>query len=391
MIFYRSIYRLNNIFLHVESEKCYVKRNTCYIKSTSCLKVITLYKKMEFKCNYCEISFKRNCDLVRHSLTIKCKEKRDAFNINIKSKTVISKLEEELKLYKINKLEYSDKIKLLELEISKITQENILLKGENKALEKSNESFRNIVEKAATKTTIKNNNNYSHNNYLNHISTEPIKMSEILKQIKQFVNCKTVMYDDNDFHDHIVDNILKDKNGKDKVLCTDINRKNFTYKDEISGELISDPELERLREQFKKGSDIREIRRELLEKLVIEYEDNGSVGIDPYKRFSEIIQKLNFGTPFVDHVAKKTYVKRCSSFKTENVSEINPFHHFIHSVGQGDPTGTEDINKILSVINPLEDILYNEQVDNSEEEEYKKLLEEFGNEPQSGESFDECE
>ena len=308
---------------------------------------------MEFKCNYCEISFKRNCDLARHSLTIKCKEKRDAFNINIKSKTVISKLEEELKLYKINELKYIDKIKLLELELSKITQENTLLKSENKSLEKSNESFRKIVEKAATKTTIKNNNSYNHNNYLNYISTEPLKMSEIPKQIKQFVNCETVMYDDSDFHDHIVDNILKDKNGKDKVLCTDINRKNFTYKDETSGELISDPELERLREQFKKGSDIRQIRRDLLEKLVVEYEDNGSIGVDPYKRFSDIIQKLNFGTPFVDHVAKKTYVKRCTTVKTNNSLEKN----------------NETIDKI-------EDIEYSE-------EEYQKLLEEFGDDPQS--------
>ena len=63
------------------------------------------------------------------------------------------------------------------------------------------------------------------------------------------------MYDNDDFHNHIVDNILKDKDGKDKVLCTDINRKNFTYKDEKSGELISDPELERLREQLKKGGE----------------------------------------------------------------------------------------------------------------------------------------
>ena len=278
---------------------------------------------MEFKCNYCEISFKRNCDLVRHSLTIKCKEKRDAFNINIKSKTVISKLEEELKLYKINELEHIDKIKLLELELSKITQENILLKSENKALEKSNESFRNIVEKAATKSTVKNN--YNHNNYLNYISTEPLKISEIPNKLKQIVNCNTVMYNDNKFHEHIVDNILKDKSGKDKVLCTDINRKNFSYKDEKSGELISDPELEKLREQLKNGYDIKKIRKDLLEKLVNEYEENDCLGTEPYKQFSEIIQKLNFGTPFVDHVAKKTYIKtKCNTneFDIEN-EEMN--------------------------------------------------------------------
>jgi hypothetical protein len=189
--------------------------------------------------------------------------------------------------------------------VSKLIQENTSLKSENKSLEKSNESFRKIVEKAATKTTIKNNNNYSHN-YLNYISTEPLKMSEIPKQIKQFVNCETVMYDDSDFHDHIVDNILKDKNGKDKVLCTDINRKNFTYKDETSGELISDPELERLTDQLRKGADVKSLKRDLLEKLIKKYEDSG---VDPYKEFYDMLQKLEFGSPFVDHVAKKTYVK----------------------------------------------------------------------------------
>ena len=148
---------------------------------------------------------------------------------------------------------------------------------------------------------------------MNYISSEPLKISDIPKQLKQIVNCDTVMFNDNEFHDHIVDNILKDKNGKDKVLCTDINRKNFSYKDEKSGELVSDPELEILREQLKKGTDIKQIRKDLLEKLVTEYEENGSVGIDPYKQFSEIIQKLNFGIPFVDHVAKKTYIKTKNS------------------------------------------------------------------------------
>ena len=190
------------------------------------------------------------------------------------------------------------------------------LNNEIKILEKSAEDYRKIVEKVATKST-NTVKNYNHNNYLNYISTEPLKISEIPKQLKNIVTCDTVMYDDSDFHNHIVDNILKDKDGKDKVLCTDINRKNFTYKDENSGELISDPELERLREQLKKGTDVRKIRKDLLEKLVNEYEENGCIGIDPYKQFSEIINKLNFGTPFIDHVAKKTYVK------TKNEKSLN--------------------------------------------------------------------
>ena len=77
--------------------------------------------------------------------------------------------------------------------------------------------------------------------------------------------------------------------------------------------MISDPELEKLREQLKKGTDIRKIRRELLEKLVNEYEENGRIGTDPYKLFSDIIQKLNFGSPFIDHMAKKTYIRSKNS------------------------------------------------------------------------------
>ena len=148
---------------------------------------------------------------------------------------------------------------------------------------------------------------------MNYISAEPLKFNDIKTQVKQIVNCDTIMYNENEFHEHIVDNILKDKDGKDKVLCTDINRKNFSYKDENSGEIISDPELERLRDQLKRGTDIKQIRKDLLEKLVNEYEENDNIGIDPYKKFSDIIQKLNFGSPFVDHVAKKTYIKTKSN------------------------------------------------------------------------------
>jgi hypothetical protein len=130
------------------------------------------------------------------------------------------------------------------------------------------------------------------------------------------------MFDDNEFHEHIVDNILRDENGKDKILCTDINRKNFSYKDENSGELISDPELERLREQLKKGTDMNEIKiikRDLLNKLIEKYE---GTNIDPYVKFYDIIKKLDFGNPFVEHIAKKTYVKTKGNLDNSEIENI---------------------------------------------------------------------
>ena len=262
----------------------------------------------------------------------------DICNTKISSKYILSKhkqtescqkVKRELE-YNNNIINFNNKIKFLENEIEELKSQNnkkdiiiINLENKNKTLEEKSEEYRKIVEKAATKSTktVNNNNNnnnkntYTHNNYLNYISNEPIKFSELSNQLKSFVNTNSIMFDENDFHDHIVDNILKDEDGKDKVLCTDINRKNFSYKDERSGELICDPELERLRDKLKKGSDIKSVKKELLDKLIEKYENTNT---DPYLKFYEILKKLDFGNPFVEHVAKKTYIKTKSNHSSIN-------------------------------------------------------------------------
>jgi hypothetical protein len=257
-------------------------------------------------CNICEIKLSHSKNINQHQKTEKCQ--------NIKR--LIENKEKNNLLKIIN----------IEKEIQELKEKNKLLEKQNEdkdnqimILKEKSEEYRKIVEKVALKTTTKTINKYTQNNYMNYLSIEPLKISEIPKQIKQLINCDNVMWNNNDFHDHIVDNILKDKNGKDKILCTDINRKNFSYKDEKSGELISDPELENLREKLTNGTDLRKLRSDLLKKLIKEYEDNGYTGIDPYEKFYEILQKLNFGNPFVDHVAKKTYIKT----KTNETNEIN--------------------------------------------------------------------
>lgn len=253
---------------------------------------------MSFTCEYCENSFTTKNHLLRHYKSDSCQKIQ---------KLIIKYEKQKNETIEDIKIEYGLKLTSLQEDINKLQQQlkerDIYIKN----LEKSSDEYRKIVEKAATKTTVKN---YTHNNYLNYISAEPIRFSEIPNQLKEFVNCETIMYDDSDFHDHIVENILKDENGKDKLLCTDINRKNFSYKDETSGELVCDPELERLREQLKKGADIKSVKREVLNKLVSKYEGTHT---DPYMKLYEMVKKLEFGNPFVEHVAKKTYVKTKST------------------------------------------------------------------------------
>lgn len=258
----------------------------------------------EVICDICDSVIKRDKDLPRHKRSETCKKIYDI--IQRKEKEYQSKLQ----LYEKEKLKLQNEIEEIK-DINKLLQEkNKTLQSEVSILKEKSEEYRSIVEKAAIKstTTVNNSKNtYNNNNYLQYISTEPIKWNDIPKMLSEVVNVDTICYDENDFHDHIIDNILKDENGNDKVLCTDINRKNFSYKDEISGELISDPELEKLREQLRSGVDIKIVRKDLINFLTRKYENKPDVDI--YEKYYLLTRKLDFGNPFVCRAAKKTYIK----------------------------------------------------------------------------------
>ena len=257
---------------------------------------------MNYTCENCNINFSTKRRLNSHLETEKHKTILNLFefwknkhNNELQKKDI---LYNEL-LNKNNQLQ--DKIIILE-------NNNNELKNEIVSLNKISEEYRKIVEKCASKVTnVVNNKNTYNNNHLNYISSEPINFKELKQNLSKIITVNSMLYDDDAFNNHIINNILRDENGKDKVLCTDINRKNFSYKDETSGELISDPELEKLREKLRNGVDIKIVRHELLYKLLEKYRDRPD--IDPYEKLCYFLEKLEFGDPFVVQVAKKTYIK----------------------------------------------------------------------------------
>ena len=324
----------------------------------------------------------------------------DFCNTKISSKYILSKHKQTESCQRIKReIEYSKNIielnnKNIELEKIINSQNNELDKKDNmiltlenkiKSLEEKSEEYRIIVEKSATKSTktVNNNNNnkntYNHNNYLNYISKEPLKFSELQQKISNLVTTKTIMFDNDDFNDHITKNMLRDENGKDKVLCTDINRKNFTYKDEKSGKLISDPELERLREQLIKGSSSKLIKKDLLDKLIKKYE---GTSIDPYSKFYEYLQNIQFGIQFVEHVAKKTYIKTKPDSSTQS-NEILPKSD-LNEIDE-DTSSSFDTNTSIIISDDISiDDISDINIDNIDDFEYiNKLynkMKEFDNE-----------
>ena len=103
---------------------------------------------MSFICEFCNNTVTTKNHLLRHHKTDSClKIQKILNNVNNKYNDKIKIIEEQYKL----------KLSEQENKIQELTQENNCLKTEIKALEKESEGYRNIVEKAATKSTnIKN-------------------------------------------------------------------------------------------------------------------------------------------------------------------------------------------------------------------------------------------
>jgi len=251
---------------------------------------------MSFICEFCNLKVTNKFNLSKHQKTENCKKSRE-----------ISELKKNLEKYENEAVLYKNKLIVIENKVNELEKQNDDKDIIIKTLEDKAEEYRKIVEKCASKATNVVNNKNTYNNHLNYISSEPINFKDLKQNLSKIINVNSMLYDDDAFNNHIINNILKDENGKDKVLCTDINRKNFSYKDETSGELISDPELEKLREKLRNGVDIRIVRNELLYKLIDKYRDKPD--IDPYEKLCYFLEKLDFGDPFVVQVAKKTYIK----------------------------------------------------------------------------------
>jgi hypothetical protein len=193
-----------------------------------------------------------------------------------------------------------------------IRDENKILKERLEQMASRVEHAEAIVEKAALRPTT-NVNKKNRNHYLQYLSSEPIKFSTLETNIPKLVTAESLLRGPRRFNKMITTAILEDDEGKTKVICTDQARKQFAYKDESSGDLISDPSLERLRERMRVGVDYPTLYDEVLEELNA---DGGEEGENQEQAF-KILCRAKFEAPFVNHVAKRAYAGSIIRFEGE--------------------------------------------------------------------------
>ena len=151
---------------------------------------------MEYNCVYCNVSFKRNCDLTKHKNTQKCKDNKTRQNNDDLNNSKIKNLEKELQIYKNKEIEFKNKIILLETHnnnlIKQLEEKDIQIK----LIQEKSEEYRKIIEKSSTtgkpltdynfkniESNIVDNNSFQIDIKLNDTQLNKVKYKDVPEEI----------------------------------------------------------------------------------------------------------------------------------------------------------------------------------------------------------------
>ena len=247
---------------------------------------------MGYTCDICNIILVSKQKYENH---VKSKKHIEIYNVSEKYQQKLQELEN------INKV--------LMNENNDLKHKNEMLNMELSNLKATSSKFEKIVEKAALKSTSVTTNNINNTtNLLQYLSNEPIDFSSISEQMTKLGPFRAKK-GEKIFNEQIRKTILQDTNGNDKVVCTDIARGNFAYKDDKTDELVYDPLLEKLREQLRNGAKEAEILQELNDMLELKYGNDPDNVNMRLAEFNRARKNLNFTDKFARYIARKTYKK----------------------------------------------------------------------------------
>jgi len=232
---------------------------------------------MVYKCEPCNYECDQKGGYEKHIETEKHKKTVELFKLIEEQKRTIEECKTALQKQKENyecqlqkqkesyecQLDNKDKAQMKRI----IAEANLITKCA--ILERTNETLARIAEKPVNITH--NNTNYKTiNNILNILSPEAIDYT----QVNNIITAEVASRGADAIATAVHDKLLTDGNGKPKVVCTDPSRNKFKLKNELTGELMDDQNLENVKTNIRHQIDFNTMKRDAIRVAEMEATNN---------------------------------------------------------------------------------------------------------------------
>ena len=262
------------------------------ISSKRCLKLRGVKIETKYVCVGCNNIFMNKVNLHVHEesckeyILIKTKEKYDAIISNLNEKMEeISSQNSELKINYDKQLETQQHQYLKQLESQQRQHDSKLISVQTtfektiRDLQAQNDklidSLRQLASQAIDKPSTSTTNNVTNNTIKNHFSEkyflETISMDDVKRKCQNYLTEEIFLQGQRGIAKLCTDHIIKTKDNKALMICTDVSRKKFKYMDD-QGNLKEDHEARAFTEKVSKP--IKDVSKIVYENILsdVKYE-----------------------------------------------------------------------------------------------------------------------
>ena len=221
-------------------------------KNKKCLKSRGIEFTSKFICEGCDLTFTNNANLMIHKdickfyIILKIKEETTVEITTIKTEyeNMIKKLKDEYEMkHSLETIELKNTIKIHQLKI--IDNEKIIkdIQSQNdKLLENLQKLASQAIDRPTTSTLTTNNvTNNIKNNFSDKYFLETIKAEDVKMKCQNYLTEQVFLEGQRGIAQLCTEHVIKTKDKKSLMLCTDVSRKKFKYIDE-QGNLKEDYE-----------------------------------------------------------------------------------------------------------------------------------------------------
>jgi hypothetical protein len=218
-------------------------------KNKKCLKSRGIEFTSKFICEGCDLTFTNNANLITHKdickfyIILKIKEETtvEINNVKMEYENMIKKLKDEYEMkHSLETIELKNKIKIHQL---KIIDNEKIIKDIQSQNDKLLENLQKLASQAIDRPTLTTNNVTTNikNNFSDKYFLETIKAEDVKMKCQNYLTEQVFLEGQRGIAQLCTEHVIKTKDKKSLMLCTDVSRKKFKYIDE-QGNLKEDYE-----------------------------------------------------------------------------------------------------------------------------------------------------